>query len=454
MCAKLMSRTLVVAMWCSMWATSCRSQNTECQKADTTPTALKCVANSSPLTPPALTSGAQYVALTDPARTPYATFLYRDSSNQMPTAHRIKGEAIAKALQPLNASGNVDLANGKFAAIAEGMSNTRDEMNAFNTLLTSRKSELHTAFTFANLSQGGCDLLCWVDKGVGSINRQVQIAFVKHSNNRPQKADGTPEDPNSAFPNKASKNFPTHAQITKAHLKTRLLNMKKQYPNLKMVFFTSRAFGGWTCAPAASDYREPVAYEEGFAVKWLIDDQITGRDPELRFDGANAPAPWIAWGPYLWDAQKWTQDLFKSDGAHMCEKGTAIVAQMWFDFFMADNTARPWFAKGGATRVEEREADDAPHALEFALWQNYPNPFNAQTEIQFSLPAPNAMRLAIYNLQGQLVRTLWHDFAQAGVHKLAWDGLNDFGQSAPSGAYVYKLEAGADVFMRTLTLLK
>lgn len=451
---KMMFRVLVVAVWCIMWATSCRSQNSECQKADTAPTALKCVSSSSPLTPPALTSGAKYIAITDPTQTQYATFLYRDSSNQMPAAHRSKGEALARSLQPLNANGTIDLTSGKLAAIAEGMSNTRDEMFAFNTLLTTRKGELHPAFTFDDLSQGGCDLLCWVDKGVGAANPQVQIAFVKHSNNRAQNSDGSPDPPNTAFPNKASKNFPTHAQITKAQLKTRLLAMKRQYPNLKMVFFTSRAFGGWSCAPTGGGYREPVAYEEGFAVKWLIDDQITGRDPELRFEGANAPAPWIAWGPYLWDAQKWTQDLFRSDGVHMCDKGTSIVGQMWFDFLMKDNTARPWFAKSGATRVEEREAEHEPHALEYALRQNYPNPFNAQTEIQFSLPKPGFLQLAIYNLQGQLVRTLWHDFAQAGVHKLAWDGLNDFGQSAPSGAYVYKLEAGANVFTRTLTLLK
>jgi hypothetical protein len=454
MYAKVLCRVLAAVMLGGVWLASCFSQNTECQRADTSPTALKCVSNSSPIVPPALTSGAKYVSVTDPTKTLFATFLYRDSSNQMPSWHRAKGEAIARALQPLNASGGVDLANGKLAAIAEGMSNTRDEMNAFNALLASRKSELNPAFTFANLSEGGCDLMCWIAKGVGTINKQVQIAFIKHSNNRPQKSDGSPENPNSAFPDKASKNFPTHAQTTKAQLKTRVLAMKKQYPNLKMVFFTSRTFGGWTCAPTGSNYREPVAYEEGFAVKWLLDDQITGRDPDLRFEGANAPAAWMAWGPYLWDAQKWTQDLFRSDGAHMCEKGTAIVGQTWFDFFMGDNTARPWFAKGGTTLVEERESANASYAGEFALWQNYPNPFNAQTEIQFSLPEPGVMKLAIYNVQGRLVRTLWHDLAQAGVHKLAWDGLNDFGQSAPSGAYIYKLEAGANVFTRTLTLLK
>lgn len=454
MYAKTFGRVFATVLLGGVFLASCFSQNTECQKADVAASALKCVVNSSPITPPALTSGAKYISVTDPTKTPFATFLYRDSSNQMPATHRAKGEAIAKALQPLNTSGNVDVAGGKFAAIAEGMSNTRDEMNAFNTLLASRKSELHAAFTFANLSQGGCDLVCWIDKGVGALNRQVQVAFIKHSNNRPQKADGTPEDPNNSFPDKASKNFPNHAQVTKAQLKTRLLNMKKQYPNLKLVFFTSRAFGGWTCAPAAGDYREPVAYEEGFAVKWLIDDQISGRDPDLRFEGANAPAPWIAWGPYLWDAQKWTQDLFKSDGAHMCEKGTALVGQMWFDFLMSDNTARPWFAKGGATAVTEPKSENATGATEFALWQNYPNPFNAQTEIQFSLPEPGAIKLAIYNVQGQLVRTLWNELAQAGVHKLAWDGLNELGQSAPSGTYLYQLETGANVFTRTLTLLK
>ncbi len=454
MYASVVSRVLAAVMLGGVWLTSCFSQNHECQRADTPSSTLKCVSNFSPITPLPFIAGAKYVSVTDPTKTPFATFLYRDSSNQMPAQHRTKGEALARALKRLSANGNADVANGKLAAIAEGMSNTRDEMNAFNALLKGRKSELNPAFTFENLSQGGCDLLCWVDKGASAVNKQVQIALVKHSNNRPQKPDGSPEDPNSAFPDKASKSFPKHARITKAQLKTRVLAMKQQYPNLKMVFFTSRVFGGWSCAPTGNDYREPVAYEEGFAVKWLIDDQITGRDPELRFEGPNAPAPWIAWGPYLWDAQKWAQNLFKADGVHMCDEGTGLVSQMWFDFLLKDNTARPWFAKSGATLVEERESANATFATGFALWQNYPNPFNAQTEIQFALAGPGVVKLAIYNVQGQLVRTLWHELAQAGAHQLSWDGLNDFGQSAPSGAYFYKLEAGANVFTRTLMLLK
>lgn len=452
MYARVMSRWLFLIALGGAWLASCFSQNNECQRADTSPTALKCVSNLSPLTPPAFTSGAKYISVTDASKTPYATFLYLDSLNQMPAQHRAQGQSIAAGIKPLNASGNLDAANGKILAIAEGMSNTRDEMNSFKTVLANRKSELHSAFAFENLSQGGCDLFCWVNNGAGASNKQVQIALVKHSNNRPQKPDGTPEDPNSAFPDKTSKSFPKHAQITKAQLKTRLLAMKRQYPNLKMVFFTSRVFGGWSCAPTGNDYREPVAYEEGFAVKWLIDDQITGRDPDLRFAGENAPAPWIAWGPYLWDAQKWTQDLFKSDGVHMCEKGTSLAGQMWFDFLMKDNTARPWFAKSGTTLVQE--PGRATTALAFELRQNYPNPFNAQTEIAFALAEPGVVRLAIYNVQGRLVRTLWQGLAQAGAHRLHWDGLNDSGQSASSGAYFYKLEAGAHAATRTLTLLK
>lgn len=426
----------------------CRSQSQNCARASTPAFALRCVSDLMPATTAPLTSGTPYVSVTDPARLPYAAWLYPQDANQMPLAHRIQGEAVAATIRPLDANGSVDPANGKILAIAEGMSNTRDEMNAFLNLLARRQAEINPKFQLLNFAEGECDLECWLAKGPGAVDAQVQIALLKHSNNRPQLPDGSPRQPSPAFPDRESKRFPGHAQTTKEHLKQRILVLKKKYPNLKMVYLTSRTFGGWSCAPAGNDFREPVAFEEGFAVKWLVADQILRRDPELEFEGDDAPAPWLAWGPYLWDST-WRQDMYRADGTHPCETGADSVAQLWWDFLMNESTARAWFVKNGSTAA----ASPAQRGGRSQLMQNFPNPFNAQTEIVFSQPVAGTVTLAIYDLQGRLVRKLLHAPLAAGEHKVKWDGAGLHGTAVRSGIYLCKLEsAQTAVVLRVLCL--
>lgn len=72
----------------------------------------------------------------------------------------------------------------------------------------------------------------------------------------------------------------------------------------------------------------------------------------------------------------------------------------------------------------------------FSLSQNYPNPFNPVTNIEFSIPKSSIVRLAIYDIQGRLVKTLVNGELTAGTYKADW---NAAGYS--SGVYFYKLEA-------------
>ncbi len=95
---------------------------------------------------------------------------------------------------------------------------------------------------------------------------------------------------------------------------------------------------------------EPFAHESGFAVKWLIEEQIVG-NPTLRFTGPDAPAPWLAWGPYLWadgevpreDGFVWTCADTASDFTHPSAAGSAKVADQLLSFFETELTARRWF---------------------------------------------------------------------------------------------------------------
>lgn len=100
-------------------------------------------------------------------------------------------------------------------------------------------------------------------------------------------------------------------------------------------------------------------------------------------------------------------------------------------------------------------ADESPDGpLGFALKQNYPNPFNPSTVINFQLPVSGKVKLAIYNIAGQLVRTLLDGSAAAGAHSAAWDGRDTRGQIVASGVYVYKLEMGEFVETKKMSLVR
>jgi len=78
----------------------------------------------------------------------------------------------------------------------------------------------------------------------------------------------------------------------------------------------------------------------------------------------------------------------------------------------------------------------------YALHPNYPNPFNPTTNISFALPIDSKVSLKIYNVAGQLVRTLVNETMVAGTHTVTWDGINSNGEKVASGIYFYKLNAG------------
>jgi hypothetical protein len=96
---------------------------------------------------------------------------------------------------------------------------------------------------------------------------------------------------------------------------------------------------------------------------------------------------------------------------------------------------------------------DIPKA--YSLAQNFPNPFNPTTRIQFAIPAKGHVSLKIYNVAGQLVRTLQDGVMDAGSHELTWDGSNNLGKSVASGVYFYKINAGDNYEnMKKMVLLR
>ena len=90
----------------------------------------------------------------------------------------------------------------------------------------------------------------------------------------------------------------------------------------------------------------------------------------------------------------------------------------------------------------------------FALDQNYPNPFNPSTTIAYRLNEAADIKLTVYNMLGQNIRTLVNKKSQAGEYSVQWDGRNDAGNLVASGIYFYQLVAGDQIQVRKMLLMR
>jgi hypothetical protein len=88
------------------------------------------------------------------------------------------------------------------------------------------------------------------------------------------------------------------------------------------------------------------------------------------------------------------------------------------------------------------------------LSQNFPNPFNPSTMIKFDLKEKGPVTLKVYNVAGQLVRTLVDDVRDAAAHSIVWDGRNNIGSKVASGIYFYKMETNGFSETRKMVLLR
>jgi len=91
---------------------------------------------------------------------------------------------------------------------------------------------------------------------------------------------------------------------------------------------------------------------------------------------------------------------------------------------------------------------------QFALYQNYPNPLNPTTTISYNLPGNSAVDLTVFNLKGQLVKTLTHQVLKKGKHNVRWNGTNDANIRVASGIYFYRLQTEFGVKLKRMILLR
>ncbi len=265
--------------------------------------------------------------------------LYGKGSNEPPEALKKSAETALSQIKPLDAEGKPS-DSGKIAFVSISMSNATQEFSLFKTIADkdTRKSD---KLTIVDCAQGGQTMAAWAQpegrpwpEAMNRLKRaevspqQVQVAWVKLANAGP------------------SGSKTEHLATLEADTIKVLHLIKERFPNLRIVYLGSRIYAGYASTGLNP---EPYAYEGAFAVRHLIQQQISG-DASL----ALSKSPLLLWGPYLWadgekgrklDDLKYTKEDFGPDGTHPSNSGREKVAKQLLEFFATSPLAKGWFAK-------------------------------------------------------------------------------------------------------------
>ena len=358
----------------------------------------------------------------------YAGGLYPGGANVPPAEHLADGLALAGTITPLDTLG-APSAQGRIVLLSVGMSNTTQEYSTFIPLATGSglknpRVQLvdgaqggQTAAIFANPNAMAWSVIDTRLRNAGAHPAQVQAVWLKEANAGPTQP------------------FPLHAQILRDDLRAMVQNLHAKFPNLKLCYLSSRIYAGYASTTLNP---EPYAYESGFAVRWLIEEQIAG-SAALNHDPEAGPvmAPWLAWGPYLWadglvpraDGLTWACfDFSPTDGTHPATSGRDKVAQMLLDFFVTDPTAEPWFSAANVSVDPPRRVDGLRIT---ALW---PNPARGVLLAQVEVPQATRVRFDLVGVDGRVALRLPEVALTPGRQTLRWTDVSKVG-GLPGGIY-------------------
>ncbi|MFC1508270.1 SMP-30/gluconolactonase/LRE family protein [Candidatus Omnitrophota bacterium] len=120
--------------------------------------------------------------------------------------------------------------------------------------------------------------------------------------------------------------------------------------------------------------------------------------------------------------------------------------------FRVDVPGRSWqlYQDRKPTYVSNTSAEPQ----QYRIAGNFPNPFNPETTIEFTADREGTIRLDIYNIQGQKVRTLLSSSIRQGIHRVRWDSRDDSGQQVSSGVYIVSLKADIAAVTHRMTLVR
>ena len=165
-------------------------------------------------------------------------------------------------------------------------------------------------------------------------------------------------------------------------------------------------------------------------------------------------------GPYVCSDNK-LRVLMYNQEARTVDPGDVMVANIPFDIANPEAITLNRFIVASElnTRIEKTEIEiirgSAPELpVEYMLSQNYPNPFNPSTSVSFSVPQLTDVKVAIYNMLGQEVQTLFNQKMDRGTKVVVWNGFDRNGVAAASGPYIVRMIAGDFVASRKMMFIK
>jgi flagellar hook assembly protein FlgD len=90
----------------------------------------------------------------------------------------------------------------------------------------------------------------------------------------------------------------------------------------------------------------------------------------------------------------------------------------------------------------------------YELSQNYPNPFNPSTILKYSIPEAGNVSIKVYDILGNLVKTVVNDYQQAGSYNVSWNGENANGNKAATGTYIARIQVNGFSHSIKMLLIK
>ena len=144
----------------------------------------------------------------------------------------------------------------------------------------------------------------------------------------------------------------------------------------------------------------------------------------------------------------WGHDVAISRGGILASAGYDNLIHLWDTGVRSDDAVDA--AENSEVVAQRPTAQVLP---------NFPNPFNPETWIPYQLETAADVSLSIYNVSGQLVRTMELGYQSAGLYAnrsdaIYWDGRNNHGEQVASGVYVYRLTAGEYSASRRMVIVK
>jgi hypothetical protein len=124
------------------------------------------------------------------------------------------------------------------------------------------------------------------------------------------------------------------------------------------------------------------------------------------------------------------------------------TGRAWYDDFSIEPVTMV------ITSLEEPSNYTTLTPSDFQLENNYPNPFNPETIIEYKVPKTGQVKLAIFNVLGQKVKTLVDAHQLAGIYNVMWDGKDESGNKLATGVYFYQLIGENALITKKMTLLK